>query len=70
MGQNSKWSRSGTARYKGVEQFSSEGWSGAHFILESHIIEKIIFVKKGNQFYYKRINENPAVFEDLCSSHE
>ena len=53
-----------------MEQFSSEGWSGAHFILESHIIEKIIFVKKGNQFYYKRINENAAVFEDLCSSHE
>ena len=70
MGQNSKWSRSGTARYKGVEQFSSEGWSGAHFILESDIIEKIIFVKKGNQLYYKRIYENAAVFEDLCSSHE
>ena len=41
-----------------------------HFILESDIIEKTIFVKKGNQCYYKRMNDKPVIFEDLCSLHK
>ena len=41
-----------------------------HFILERGIIEKMIFVNKSNQFYCKRINENPVIFEDLCSLHK
>ena len=34
------------------------------------MIEKAIFVNKGNQFYYKCINKNRAIFEDLCLSHK
>ena len=41
-----------------------------HFILESDITEKTIFVNKGNQCYYKRMNEKPVIFVDLCSSHK
>ena len=41
-----------------------------YFILESGIIEKTIFVSKGNQSYCKRMNENPVTFEDLGSSHK
>ena len=41
-----------------------------HFILESGIIEKTIFVNKGNQCYYKRMNKKPIIFEDICSSHK
>ena len=41
-----------------------------HFILESYIVEKIVFVNKGNQCYYKRMNENVAIVKDLCSSHK
>ena len=38
-----------------------------HFILESDIIERTIFVNKSNQCYYKRMNKKPVIFEDLCS---
>ena len=41
-----------------------------HFILESDIIEKTIFVNKGNQCYYKRMNKKPVIFENICSLHK
>ena len=41
-----------------------------HFILESDIIAKAIFVNNGNQCYYKYMNKDPLIFEDLCSSHK
>ena len=41
-----------------------------HFILESDIIEKTIFMNKDKQCYYKRMNEKPVIFEDLCPSHK
>ena len=41
-----------------------------HFVPETDITEKTVFVNKGNQSYYKHMNENLVIFQDLCLSHK
>ena len=41
-----------------------------HFILESDIIEKTTFVNKGNQCYYKSMNEDLVIFKVLFTTHK